>query len=72
MPKYRVLAKSYINNAIREEGDVVEYEGKPGKFLELIPEAEAEPKLTAAEAKAKAKADAEAKAKAEAEAKANA
>lgn len=78
MPKYRVLEKSYINNAIREAGDVVEYEGKPGKALELIAEAPAEQKLTKkeseaqAKAEAKAAAEAEAKAKADAEAKANA
>lgn len=36
MAQYRVLAKSFINNAIREEGDVVEYDGKPGSNLELI------------------------------------
>lgn len=73
MPKYRVLAKSYIGNTIREVGDVVEYDGKPGKALELIAEVPAEPKLTAAEAKAKAKAEADAaKAAAEAEAKAKA
>ena len=72
MPKYRVLEKSYIGNAIREAGEVVEYEGKPGKALELIAEAPAEPKLTKKEAEAKAKAEAEAKAAAEAEAKAKA
>lgn len=36
MPKYRVLARSYINNAIREEGDIVEYDGPAGSALELI------------------------------------
>lgn len=36
MPRYRVLVRSYINNAIREEGDVVEYDGRPGSNLELI------------------------------------
>lgn len=36
MAKYRVLVRSYINNAIREEGDVVEYDGRPGSNLELI------------------------------------
>jgi hypothetical protein len=36
--KYRVLAKSFIGNALREEGDVVEYDGKPGSNLELIQE----------------------------------
>lgn len=34
--KYRVLTKSFINNAIREEGDIVEFDGKPGSNLELI------------------------------------
>ena len=36
MPKYKVLAKSFINNSIVEEGDVVEYDGKPGSSLELV------------------------------------
>lgn len=38
MPKYHVLAKSFINNTIHEVGDVVEYDGKPGSNLELIAE----------------------------------
>lgn len=38
MGKYRVLTKSFINNTIAEEGDIVEYEGKPGTNLELIEE----------------------------------
>lgn len=50
--KYRVLTKSFINNAIREEGDIVEYDGKAGSNLELI---SAEDK---APAKGKGKADA--------------
>lgn len=36
MPTYRVLAKSFINNAIREEGEIVEYDGKAGSNLELV------------------------------------
>lgn len=36
MPKYKVLAKSFINNSIVEEGDIVEYDGKPGSNLELV------------------------------------
>lgn len=36
MAQYRVLAKSFINNAIVEEGETVEYNGKPGSNLELI------------------------------------
>lgn len=38
MPKYRILAKSFINNTIAEVGEVVEYDGKPGSNLELIVE----------------------------------
>ena len=40
MAKYRVLAKSFVNNALAEEGQVVEYEGEPGANLELIVEQE--------------------------------
>jgi len=36
MPTYKVLVKSFINNALLEEGDTVEYDGKPGSNLELI------------------------------------
>lgn len=36
MPTYRVLEKSFINNAIREEGELVEYNGRPSKNLELV------------------------------------
>ena len=36
MAKYRVLEKSFINNAIREEGEIVEYDGEVGSNLELI------------------------------------
>lgn len=36
MPTYLVLAKSFINNAIREEGETIEYDGKPGSNLELV------------------------------------
>ena len=38
MPKYHVLAKSFINNTIAEVGEVVEYNGKPGSNLELVVE----------------------------------
>lgn len=38
MPQYKVLAKSYINGSLVEEGAVVEYDGQPGKALELIEE----------------------------------
>lgn len=36
MAQYKVLAKSFINNSIVEEGAIVEYDGKPGTNLELI------------------------------------
>lgn len=52
MAKYRVLAKSYINSSIVEAGEVVEYDGTPGKALELIEEAVED--AAPAEAKAKA------------------
>lgn len=38
MAKYRTLSKSFINNTIVEEGEIVEYDGKPGSNLELIKE----------------------------------
>lgn len=36
MAKYRVLTKSFINNAIVEAGELVDYDGKPGSNLELV------------------------------------
>lgn len=36
MPKYRVLTKSFINNAIVEEGDLVDYDGEASENLELV------------------------------------
>lgn len=38
MARYRVLQKSFINDAIAEEGDIVEYDGEVSGNLELIPE----------------------------------
>lgn len=34
--QYCVLERSFINNTVVEEGEIVEYDGKPGKNLELI------------------------------------
>jgi hypothetical protein len=34
MPQYRVLKRSFIDNHIREEGDVVSYDGYPSENLE--------------------------------------
>lgn len=38
MATYKVLEKSYINNAIWEEGDIVELDGEVSSNLELIDE----------------------------------
>lgn len=38
MPKYKVLVKSFINNTIVEEGDIIEFDGLASTNLELIPE----------------------------------
>ena len=34
MAKYRVLTKSFVNNALVEEGDIIEYDGVPHDNLE--------------------------------------
>ena len=36
MAKCRVLEKSFINDAIRQPGDIVEYDGELGPNLELV------------------------------------
>lgn len=36
MAKYRVLQKSFINNALVEEGQVIDFDGEPSAHLELI------------------------------------
>ena len=36
MPRYKVLIKSFINNTIVEQGDIVSFDGQPGANLELI------------------------------------
>jgi hypothetical protein len=36
MPKYTVLAKSFIHNRLFEEGEEVDYEGEVSDNLELI------------------------------------
>lgn len=38
MAKYRVLSKSFIDNHIREEGEIIDYDGDAADNLELIPE----------------------------------
>ena len=40
MPKCRVLGRSFINNGLREEGDIVDYDGKIGSNLELLEDEE--------------------------------
>ncbi|MEN9709576.1 hypothetical protein [Caudoviricetes sp.] len=36
MAKYRVKERSFINNSIVEEGEIVEYSGRPGSNLEPL------------------------------------
>ncbi len=36
MAQYRVKETSFINNKLVQAGDIVEYDGKPGKNLEPI------------------------------------
>jgi len=43
MAKYRVLENSYIDDGIRDAGEIVDYAGDPGPNLELIPEPPAAP-----------------------------
>lgn len=50
MPQYRVLQTSFINNAIVQEGAVIDYDGEPGHNLELI---EAEKPAKSGKGKAK-------------------
>ena len=53
MASYRVLKRSYIDTHLREEGDIVEYDGTPGRFLEPLDVDEDEaPKPKARRAKA--------------------
>ncbi len=48
MPMYRAKVKCFVDNGLREEGDVFEYNGPPNTNLELVggksEEAEAAPK----------------------------
>ena len=36
MATVRAIAKVFIANAIREEGDVFEYDGPPNKYVEVV------------------------------------
>lgn len=36
MARYKLLAKHFVNNSIHEEGEIVEYDGKPGQYMELV------------------------------------
>ena len=40
MPKYRVLEKCFVDNHLRQEGDVIDYSGPPYSFLEPVVKAE--------------------------------
>ena len=33
MPKYRVIAPCFVNNGLRNEGDIVDYDGPAGSAL---------------------------------------
>lgn len=50
MAQYRVLEKSFIDNAIREVGDIVEYVGEPGQNLEPMAPAPVKGKAKPADA----------------------
>lgn len=50
MPKYKVLQKSFINNRICEEGDIVEYEGDVSENLELVKKGKAKAESSESEA----------------------
>lgn len=36
MAQYRVLQKSFVNNSLVEEGEIVEFDGEPGTNLEPL------------------------------------
>ena len=36
MAQYKVLKTSFINNALLQEGEFVEYDGEPADNLELV------------------------------------
>lgn len=36
MKSYRVLKKSFIGGSLRQVGEIVDFDGKPGSNLELI------------------------------------
>lgn len=39
MPKYRLLADSFINNTLSKAGEVVDYDGEPGANMEPVDKA---------------------------------
>lgn len=59
MAQYRVLQRSFVNNALLEEGAIVEYDGEPSDNLELIKASKKSAKAEAAVTE-EAPADAEA------------
>lgn len=36
MPRYKLKARSFINNTVQDEGAIVEYDGLPGSNLEAL------------------------------------
>ena len=53
MARYRVLKRSFINSALREEGDVIDFDGEAGSNLSRLDPPEAETKPVKASASAK-------------------
>lgn len=50
MPKYKVLQKSFINNKIVEESEVIEYDGEISENLELVKKGKAKAESQESEA----------------------
>lgn len=54
MAKYRVLEKSFINNALVDEGAIIDYDGEASANLELIEDVSDPAETPAPKQKAKA------------------
>ena len=51
MPKYRVIAPCFVNNGLRNDGDIVDYDGPPGSALVPVDDEGNEVKADASEKK---------------------
>ena len=47
MPRYQALERCFIDNCLRNEGDIFEYEGPPKRYLVLVGGGAATPKPVA-------------------------